>query len=30
LAATLVEGAIDPRVQMAHEPSPSENEAGDT
>jgi hypothetical protein len=30
LAATLVNGAIDPRVQMAHESSPSENEAGDT
>jgi hypothetical protein len=30
LAATLVEMAIDTRVQMVHEPSPSEKEAGDT
>jgi hypothetical protein len=30
VAETLVEGAADHRIQMADEPSPSENEAGDT
>ena len=30
VAATLVEGAAAPDIQKAHEPSPSENEAGDT
>jgi hypothetical protein len=30
LAATLVEGPIDPWVQMAHDASPSEKEAEDT
>jgi hypothetical protein len=30
VAANLVEGAADHKIQMADEPSPSENEAGDT